>query len=89
MSKRRVYSKYTLDIMERFFAAIEECRKNKLIKSYTDFCKDNNIDNVHFCTQRKDLNRGFFEVGWLVPLVERCGVSSLWLMTGKGMMFVQ
>ncbi len=43
MSKRRVYSKYTLDVMERFFDAIEECRKNKLIKSYTDFCKDNNI----------------------------------------------
>lgn len=89
MSKRRVYSQNTLDIMARFFDAMEVCRKNKLISTYTDYCKENNIDKAHFYVQRKDLNRGFFEVGWLVPLIEKCGVSSLWLMTGKGMMFVQ
>lgn len=89
MSRRRVYSDNTLAIMERFFIAIEACREHKLLDSYTDYCKENNIDKAHFYTQRKDLNRGFFEVGWLVPLVEKCGVSSLWLLTGKGMMFVQ
>lgn len=89
MSKRRVYSQNTLDVMVRFFDAIEQCRSNKLINSYTDFCNDYNIDKSHFYAQRKDLNRGFFEVGWIVPLVEKCGVSSLWLLTGKGMMFVQ
>lgn len=75
--------------MIRFFQVIEVCRENKLIKSYLEYCKENNIDKAHFYTQRKDLNRGFFEVGWLVPLIDKCGVSALWLMTGKGMMFAQ
>lgn len=87
MSRRRVYSQDTLSIMKRFFNAVEDCRKNKLITSYTDFCRDNNIDKAHFYTQRKDLNRGFFEVGWLCPLIDLCGVSAYWLMTGKGNMF--
>ena len=87
MSKRRVYSDSTIAIMERFFQAFAKCRERKLLSSVTDYCRENNIDKAHFYTQRKDLYRGFFEVGWLVPLIEECRVSSYWLMTGKGEMF--
>lgn len=73
--------------MERFFEAFGKCRERKLLGSVTDYCKENGIDKAHFYTQRKDLNRGFFEVGWLVPLIEKCRVSSYWLMTGNGEMF--
>lgn len=89
MSKRRVYSEDTLAIMERFFMAIEECRKTKLVASYTDFCNEQGIDKAHFYTQRKDRGRGFFEVGWLAPLVKSCGISATWLLTGRGTMFAQ
>lgn len=86
MSRARVYNEETLAIMRRFFDAFEVAREHKLIPTVKEFCEQNNIDKAHFYTQRKNLGRGFFEVGWLVPLVD-CGVSASWLLTGKGLMF--
>lgn len=75
--------------MERFFTAFDSCLNNGLLKNTTRFCTKYGIDKRHFYTQRKDQGRGYFEVGWLVPLISDCGVSAHWLMTGKGTMFVQ
>ena len=75
--------------MDRFFEAFEIAVQNRLIKSVTEYCRDNSIAPPHFYTQRKDRNRGYFEVGWLVPLVRDCGISATWLLTGRGMMFQQ
>ena len=75
MSRRRVYSDNTLAIMERFFTAFDIAVQNRLIKSIAEYCRDNSIAPPHFYTQRKDRNRGYFEVGWLVPLVRDCGIS--------------
>lgn len=86
MSKRRVYNENTLAIMERFFLAFAKCHEKKMFK-VADFCRENKIDKAHFYTQRKDRHRGFFEVGWLTPLVVNCRVSSFWLLTGDGEMF--
>jgi len=47
------------------------------------------IEPPHFYTQRKNRDRGYFEVGWLVPLIKDCGVSARWLMTGVGTMFAE
>lgn len=87
MSRRRVYSDATIAVMQRFFQAMESCKQQKLIKSVSDYCDELGIAKSHYYTQRKDLNRGFFEVGWMLPLVEKCHVSSYWLLTGKGQMF--
>lgn len=87
MSRRRVYSDGTLAVMDRYFQAMEACKRQKLIKSVSDYCTEYGIAKPHYYTQRKDLNRGFFEVGWMLPLVEKCHVSAYWLMTGKGQMF--
>jgi len=89
MSKRRVYSQTTLDVMQRFFDAFAECKQRKLIGTVTEYCSQHSIDKAHFYTQRKDLNRGFFEIGWAVPLIDHCAVSAHWLLTGKGTMFLQ
>ena len=89
MSRRRVYSDNTLAIMERFFTAFDIAVQNRLIKSIAEYCRDNSIAPPHFYTQRKDRNRGYFEVGWLVPLVRDCGISATCLLTGRGMMFQQ
>lgn len=89
MSRRRNYSEDTIAIMERFFQAFQNSLDNKLIKNTSQFCIGYNIDKRHFYAQRKDLGRGFFEVGWLVPLIRDCGVSANWLLTGKGTMYVQ
>lgn len=85
MSRTRVYSKDTLAIMKRFFLAIETLRECNDLVLYR-FCEENGIDYRHFYTQRKDLHKGYFEVGWLLPLIKDYGVSSTWLLTGKGKM---
>ena len=87
MSRRRVYSETTIGIMQRYFSALERCRELKLIKNIGTFCDTNGIDKRHLYTQKKDLGRGFFEVGWLVPLVRDFNVSTYWLLTGQGQMF--
>lgn len=87
MSRTRVYSPITLGIMTRFYEAFDASREAGRIKSITRFLEENGIDKRHFYAQRKEMCRGFFEVGWLVPLIKDCGVSSAWLMTGVGSMF--
>lgn len=87
MSRRRAYSDVTLGIMTRYYEAFDAAKESKRITSITKFCDENGIDKRHFYAQRKDLGKGFFEVGWLVPLIRDCGVSSAWLLTGIGSMF--
>lgn len=89
MSKTRKYSQDTFAVMDRFFSAFEACLQNKLIKTVTAYCEENDIDKPHFYTQRKDRSRGFFEIGWAVPLIRDCGISARWLMTGVGSMFAE
>ncbi len=89
MSKPRDYNENSLRVMERFFQAFEICRETKRIKSVTDFCRANRIDKAHFYTQRKDPSKGFFQVGWIVPLVEDCNISAHWIMTGRGEIFTK
>lgn len=89
MSRRRAYSESTLAIMKRYYEAFDAAKANNLIKSVSSFCENNGIDKRHFYAQRQDLGKGYFEVSWLLPLIEKYGVSSLWLLTGKGMMFCQ
>lgn len=71
--------------MKRFFLAIETLRECNDLVLYR-FYEENGIDYRHFYTQRKDLHKGYFEVGWLLPLIKDYGVSSTWLLTGKGKM---
>lgn len=87
MSRTRAYSEDTLAVMERFFQAVATCKQQRLIHTVTDYCAECGIAKPHFYMQRKDRNRGFFEVGWMLPLVEKYHVSAYWLMTGKGQMF--
>ncbi len=89
MSRRRAYSEDTLSIMQRFFDAVDVVIKNKLVKNFATFCAKYNIDRRHIYAQKKDLGKGYFEVSWLLPLINDFGVSAQWLLTGKGMMFQQ
>lgn len=89
MSKPRVYNENSKEVMERFFQAFEICRKMKLIKNVTEFCQQQRIDKAHFYIQRKDPTKGFFQVGWIVPLIEDCNISAHWIMTGRGEIFTK
>lgn len=73
--------------MDRYFIAVEACVKAKIIKSVSAYCAEIDTERNHFYLQRKDRSRGYFEVGWCVPLIRNYGISASWLLTGIGTMF--
>lgn len=74
-------------IIERFYCALDAIIAMKKIRGVNTYCRDNNIDRRNFIAQRKDLNRGWFQVSWLQPMVSEYGVNAGWLLTGRGKMF--
>ena len=74
-------------IMVRFYSAIDTIKAMKKIRGINTYCRENNIDRRNFYAQRKDLDRGWFHVSWLHPLVKEYGISARWLLTGHGNMF--
>lgn len=89
MSRTRKYNADTFAIMDRYFIAVEACVKAKLLKNLTAYCADTGIEKNHFYIQRKDRTRGYFEVGWVAPLIRDCGISANWILTGNGTMFAK
>lgn len=87
MSRTRNYNLDTLDTQNRFFDALDALAQlEKLNGGISGFCELHGIDKRHLYTQKREPNRGYFEVGWLVPLVKFYKVSSNWLLTGRGKM---
>lgn len=74
-------------IMERFYSAMDAIIESKKIRGVNTYCRLYEIDRRNFIAQRKDLDRGWFQVSWLQPMVREYGVSARWLLTGFGRMF--
>lgn len=88
MSKTRVYSQDTIDVQQRFFQIVQELLDaGRLPGGLAGFCETYKIDRRHFYTQRSDMNRGYFEVGWIIPLVKYFKVSANWLLLGTGKIY--
>lgn len=76
-------------IMERFYSALDAIIESKKIRGVNTYCRLYEIDRRNFIAQRKDLDRGWFHVSWLQPMVREYGVSARWLLTGAGKMFAK
>lgn len=87
MSSKRAYKQETIDTISRFYEALDMIISQKKIRGIKTYCTDYQIDRRNLYTQREDKNRGFFEVYWLIPLIKDFGVSSDWLLLGRGGMF--
>ena len=74
-------------IMARFYQCLDELIATNTIRGVNTYCRLYDIDRRNFLAQRKDLNRGWFQVSWLQPMVREFGVSARWLLTGYGKMF--
>lgn len=81
-------SNSTKQIIARFYEALDAIIAQKKIRGVNTYCRLYEIDRRNLIAQRKDLERGWFQVSWLVPMVREYGVSSSWLLTGFGSMFV-
>jgi hypothetical protein len=79
--------KDSIEIVTRFFLAIDELvAMNRLrgIKTFTDMY---DLDRRNFIRIRKNKNSKMFQLSWIVYIVRDFGVSMEWIMTGRGKMF--
>lgn len=74
-------------IIQRFYDALDAIIAMKKIRGVNTYCRLNDIDRRNFLAQKKDLDRGWFQVSWLQLMVREYGVSARWLLTGFGKMF--
>lgn len=86
MSRRRVYNQKTLDVIDRFFIAFDTLLEEKTLRGFQTYCRLYGIDKRHLYAQKMDHGRGYFEVYWLMPMITEYGISSDWLLFGKGQM---
>lgn len=73
--------------MERFYSALDAIIAKKDIRGVATYCRLNEIDRRNFIAQRKDPERGWFQLSWLQPMVKEYGINAEWLLTGMGRMF--
>ena len=74
-------------IMERFYSSLDAIIAKGDIRGVNTYCVKYDIDRRNLIANRKDLDRGWFQVSWLYPMVKDFGVSAEWLLTGTGRMF--
>lgn len=77
----------TIDVITRFFEAIEKLIELKQLRGVSTYCTEYGIDRRHLYGQKDNLSKGYFEVYWILPLIRDFRVSSDWLLFGKGEMF--
>ena len=77
----------TQEIIGRFYESLDAVIANQTIRGVQTYCRLYGIDRRNLLANKKDLSRGWFQVSWLVPLIDIYGVSARWLMTGRGNMF--
>lgn len=77
----------TKQVIMRFYTALDTLKAMGKIRGINTYCTAYNIDRRNLYAQRKDLERSWFQVSWLYPMVKDFGVSARWLLTGYGNMF--
>lgn len=75
-------------IIERFFEVIYDLIARKVIRGKQTFTREYGIDRWNFNKLEVDKSRDLFQLSWLAHLINDFGVSSEWLMTGKGEMYI-
>ena len=56
-------------IMERFYIALDAIIAMNKIRGVNTYCRLYEIDRRNFIAQKKDLERGWFQLSWLQPMV--------------------
>lgn len=78
----------TKEIMNRFYCALDVLIETKKIRGVATYCRESGgIDRRNFLAQRKDMDRGWFQLSWLQLMVKEYEINAKWLLTGIGKMF--
>lgn len=75
-------------VIGRFFAAIDALIEQKKIDSVQSYCTAGGFDSRNIYSLKKENSTHSLHFDWLMPLIMEHGVSSLWLITGLGDMFM-
>lgn len=75
-------------IIERFFFVLHDMISNKYIRGKQTFTREYKINRWNFNTVEKDHSRDIFQMAWLAYLINYWGISSKWLMSGDGEMYI-
>lgn len=73
--------------MERFYCDLDAIVAMKKIRGVNTYYRLYEIDRRNLIANRKDLDRGWFQVSLMHPLVKEYGVNAKWLLLGTGKMF--
>ncbi|MCL1937219.1 MAG: hypothetical protein FWF52_02350 [Candidatus Azobacteroides sp.] len=76
-------------VVERFFEAIFDLKRRKIIRGKQTFTRRYGINNRNFWLLEQDKSRDILQVAWLSHLVEDFDISAEWLLTGKGKMYTK
>jgi hypothetical protein len=75
-------------VISRFFTAIDALKDRKEIDSLQSYCTAGGFDSRNVYSLKKENSTHSFHFDWIMPLIMEYGVSSLWLTTGLGEMFM-
>lgn len=75
-------------IVKRFFEALYAVIARGEIRGKQTFTRDHEINRWNMNSLEKDPSRDIFQPAWLAYLVDDFGVSPMWLLTGRGEMFI-
>lgn len=76
-----------IDITNRFFTAIEELKKRKVIRGLGTFTNKYNINRWNLITVRDNPQNSVLKPEYISYLVEGYDISAEWLLLGSGAMF--
>ena len=71
-------------IIRRFFQALQYLKEQKIIRGKQTFTRQFGINRWNMNTVEKEPSRDMFQTAWLTYLVTEYGVSTDWLLTGRG-----
>lgn len=73
----------------RFFTALSSLKAKGTIHGINNFTDRYGIDRRNLYQLKKNPSRGIFKPWWLSALVNDYNISPMWLLTGKGNMYVE
>lgn len=76
-------------IAERFFFALEELKRRKVIRGLQTFTKRHNLNYGNMNTLKNNRDKRSVRTEYLAFLAQDYGVSCEWLLLGNGEMFVE
>ena len=80
-------SKEGVNVTNRFFEAIDMLKAQKKIRGLQTFTRQYDINRWNLNTVKLNPDKSVLKPEWIVYLVRDYGISSDWILLGKGNMF--